>query len=86
MMKGATTTLKRFRCQNLGGELLCQSLTQQILKIRILGKSLNATPPCTRNPTLFPPWPALQMPTTHESLKNCILQPLSETKKDPRGE
>ena len=22
------------------------------------------------NPTLFPPWPALQMPTTHESLKN----------------
>ena len=22
------------------------------------------------NPTLFPPWPALQMPTTHKSLKN----------------
>lgn len=30
----------------LGGELLCQCLTQQSLKVRILGKSINAETPC----------------------------------------
>jgi hypothetical protein len=35
----------------LGGELLCQALTQQMLKIRILGKSINAEVPS--NATLF---------------------------------